>query len=46
MEAIGVHEITVSSTQEMTGIHKLPFRRFQIILSSQIPRRNQIKNKG
>ncbi len=43
---MGVHEITVNSTQEMAGIHKLPLRRIQIILSSQIPRMSQLKNNG
>lgn len=43
---MGVHEITVSRSQDTTGIHKWLPRRFQRSRSSQIPSRSQIKPSG
>ncbi len=45
-EGNGVHEMTVSSTQDAAGIQSRSQRRFQSILSNQIPSKNQMKHKG
>ncbi len=43
---MGVQEITVSSSQDEAGIHKLLQRRVKNSRNSQSPSRSQIKHKG